>query len=633
VAVSIAAATALGLAIGGRAIGADAGGASFANKVFDNADPHTSGRGGQVYLQNCAGCHDQGLGHAPQRTMFTFLSPESVERALTSGAMKAQGAGLSAEDKVAVAEFLTGKKKGAAAEFQEPKSCTGAAAKFNFNETPAFAGWGLSPGHTRFIPTKVAGVDKANVGRLKLKWAIAFPNSSQMRSEPTVGGGALFIGSHSGAVYSLDRATGCARWIYHAGSEVRTAIVLSPWKAGDAKARPRVFFGDVTGNAYAVDALTGKLLWRVRAEAHPYATLTGSPTLYNNVLYVPVSGMEGIAGADLNYECCTSRGAVVALDAATGKTIWRTYSLAEPKVVGVNAKGVKMLTPSGANIWNSPTIDARRGQLYVGTGPNSTSPATEHSDSILAMDLKTGRIKWAYQGLKGDASNLGCMMPGKPGCPKEDGPDYDFGAGASLVKLPDGRDIIVAGQKSGEVHAIDPDTGKLIWKVKPGRGGVLGGVQFSLASNGHAVFAPVNDFPNLRHDATLYQEPPQPGVYAYDLATGKAIWAARPEGDTCQGLKDCNPGYSQAITATPDLVFAGANDGWLRVFDASTGAVVWQLDSKKPVPTINGGMGKGGSFSGGAGPILYKGMLFLMSGYNRPTVTAGNVLSVYEVAP
>jgi polyvinyl alcohol dehydrogenase (cytochrome) len=411
---------------------------------------------------------------------------------------------------------------------------------------------------------------------------------------------------------------------------VRTGIILSPWKAGDAQAKPKAYFGDVTGNVYAVDALTGQQIWRVRAGPHPYATITGAPTLYDGLLYVPISGMEGIAPINPDYECCTSRGAVVALDPTDGKEVWRTYTLDEPKQVGVTAKGVKMFSPSGANVWNSPTIDAKRGQLYVGTGPNSTSPATGHSDSIIAMDLKTGRVKWAYQGWEHDASNLGCMIPAKTGCPKEDGPDYDFGAGAMLVKLPNGHDLVLAGEKSGAVHAIDPDTGKLVWKVRPGRGGVLGGVQFSLATNGKAVFAPVNDFPNLRHDLKIYSEPANPGVFAFDLATGKPLWEAKPKGDTCGSLKDCNPGYSQAITATPDLVFAGANDGWLRVFDAKTGAVVWEVDTKPEIKTLNG-VGKGGTFSGGAGPVLYHGMLFASSGYNRPTMMAGNLLLAYEV--
>jgi polyvinyl alcohol dehydrogenase (cytochrome) len=630
-------ATGFGLAAGGPAAhadpaaGGDKGGTAFANSVFNADDPAKAGRGGEVYAQRCAGCHAEGIGHAPQRAMFTFMSPHSIVRALNSGAMQVQGEGLTDADKVAVAEYLSGRKMSDAAQDREPPACKGAAARFDMNEPPVFANWGLSPGNTRFEPAAKAGISKANVGKLHLKWAVSFPNSVQMRSQPALAAGAIFLGSHNGQVYALDRATGCARWIYQAGSEVRTGIVISPWKAGEAKAKPLAFFGDVAGNVYALDALTGAQVWRKRAEPHPYATITGAPTLYDGLLYVPISGMEAMRAVDPTYECCKTSGGVVAYAAATGEEVWRTHVLPPAQQVGVNERGVKMFSPSGNSVWNSPAIDPKRHQLYIGTGPNSTSPATGVSDAIVAMDLKTGKMNWVYQGMKGDASNLGCLAPSKINCPKEDGPDYDFGAGAMLVKMPNGHDLILAGQKSGMLHAIDPDTGKGVWQARPGRGGILGGIQFSLASDGRTVFAPVNDAPNLRHDGKTYAEAGHSGLYAFDVATGKPLWSALPQGDTCHGLKDCNAGYSQAITMTPDLVFAGANDGWLRIFDARTGAVVWQVDTKPAVGTVNGGKASGGSFSGGAGPVLYHGVMYVSSGYNRPTMMAGNLLLAYEV--
>jgi polyvinyl alcohol dehydrogenase (cytochrome) len=604
----------------------------FDMRNFDVADPKQAGRGGEVYLQICAACHDKGIGTAPQRALFTFMSPQSIYRALTSGAMMAQGQGLSDADKIAVAQYLSGKTMSASADAREPPTCKGAAAAFDFAEPPVFPGWGLNPAATRFIPTRVAGVDKANVGRLELKWAAAFPNAAQMRSEPALGGGAIYAGSHNGEVYSLDRASGCARWIYQTGAEVRTAIVLSSWKAGDRKAAPAIYFGDIVGNVFALDAQTGRQLWRIRADPSPYATITGAPTLFEGVLYVPVSQLEGMRPVDPTYACCKSRGAVVALDAATGEVKWRTYTTDTPKLLGVNAKGAEEYGPAGASIWNSPTIDPKRHQLYVGTGGNSTSPATGMSDSILALDLATGKVKWVYQGLAGDASNLACLAPDKTNCPKENGPDYDFGAAAILVATANGRQLLIAGQKSGVVHAIDPDTGKLVWKVKPGRGGILGGVHFGLAANRDLVFVPVNDTPNLEHaTGKPYKEPARPGVYALDIATGKTVWSAPASADGCTAGARCNNGYSQAITATPDLVFAGDDDGWLRVFDAATGAVVWRYDTKTPVATVNGVEASGGAFGGGAGPLAYRGMLFVGSGYSRTGVRPGNVLFAFEV--
>jgi polyvinyl alcohol dehydrogenase (cytochrome) len=559
------------------------------------------------------------------------MSPQSIYRALKDGKMQGQAQALSDDDKVAVAEFLTRKKISAVSAEPEPPACKGKAARFDAGEPPVFADWGLSPGNTRFIPAKVAGVDRANVGRLHLKWAVAFPNASQVRSQPALAGGALYVGSHNGGVYALDRMTGCARWIYQAGAEVRTGIVVSTWKAGDRAAKPLVYFGDILGFVYAVDAKTGALVWRVRADEHPSVTLTGAPTLYGNTLYVPVSGLEGVRPANPSYECCTSRGAVVAYDAATGAVKWKTYTTDTPTLLGTNAKGAKHFGPAGVNVWNSPAIDAKRKQLYVGTGGNSTSPATGTSDSIIAMDLDTGAIKWVYQALANDATNLACLSADKTSCPTENGPDYDFGAGAMLATTSDGRDFVLAGQKSGDVHGIDPDTGKLIWKQKPGRGGIIGGVHFGMAATHDTVFAAINDAFTLKHSGTQYTEPAKPGVYAFDIASGNPVWSVPSDPETCVGVKGCTIGYSQAITATPDLVFAGNNDGWLRAFDTKTGAVVWKIDTKPPVKTVNGGEAGGGSYGGGSGPVLYHGMLFASPGYSLAGAFPGNVLLAFEV--
>jgi polyvinyl alcohol dehydrogenase (cytochrome) len=630
----VVAAVVLGFALAaGSASAGDADKASqkIGGQQFDIPDPATGGRPGEIYTQICAACHDQGVAGAPQRILFSYMSPQSIYRALKDGKMQEQGSNLTDAEKVAVAEFLTRKKIGAATDDPEPPACQGKAAQFDANEPPPFPNWGLSPGNTRFEPTKMAGIDKVNVGKLHLKWAVSFPNAAQVRSQPALAGGAVYIGSHNGAVYALDRATGCARWIYQAGSEVRTGIAVTPWKAGDTKVKPLVYFGDVLAFVYAVDAKTGKLVWRTRADEHPSATVTGAPTVYGNTVYFPVSGMEGIRPADPNYECCTARGAVVAYDTATGAVKWKTYTLDTPKPAGTNAKGTKRFSPSGVSVWNSPTIDVKRHQLYVGTGANSTSPATDTSDAIMAMDLDTGKVMWVFQGTKGDAGNLACLSVDKTSCPTENGPDYDFGAGSMLATLPDGRDIVLAGEKSGDVFGIDPDTGKIIWHQKPGRGGIIGGVHFSIATNKDTVFVPINDAFDVMHDGSKYKDPAQPGLYAFDAATGKPVWAMPSEPAWCANLKGCTIGYSQAITATPDLVFAGNNDGLMRAFDAKTGEVVWKVDTKTPVKTVNGVEKHGGSFGGGAGPVLYKGMLFVSSGYSLAGAFPGNVLLAYDV--
>lgn len=600
----------------------------FGGQAFDIPDPAHGGRGGRIYIDHCARCHDKGLEFAPQRYIFVYMSPQSIYRTLKSGAMQAQGMGLTDQDKIAVAEFITRQKMSTSVEAPEPPPCGKKTVKFDFDEPPVFPGWGLTRSNTRFVATDLAGIDKANVGRLHLAWAVAFPNAIQARSEPGLAGGAVYVGSQNGEVYSLDRASGCVRWKYQAGSEVRTAIIVSPWKAGDHRAKPLLYFGDITGIVYAVDAQTGRLVWRARPDSHPNITITGAPTLYDGVLYVPVSTAEGGRAIDPTYACCISRGSVVAYDAISGAVKWKTYTTAPPKLVGLNAKGAQVYAPSGASVWNSPTIDPARKQLYVGTAENSTSPATATSDAMIAMDLETGAIKWVYQGYAGDAFNAACFSADKTSCPVQNGPDFDFGgASAMLLATADGRELLIAGQKSGVVHALDPGTGKLIWKSQIGRGGMLGGVHFGMAANKQYVFVPINDAP----DGRRYREPPRPGVYALDPANGEVVWSAPANQDVCSVVKNCLVGYSQAITATADLVFAGDNEGWLRAFDAQSGEVLWKVNTRTPVRTVNDESKGGGSFGGGAGPVPYHGMLFVSSGYANAGRIPGNLLLAFTV--
>jgi len=600
----------------------------FGGQQFDIPDPRQGGRGGQIYLSTCARCHDKGVERAPQRTLFVYMSPQSVYRALKDGEMRAEAEGLSDNDKTLVAEFVTRRQMSAAAETREPPTCEGTTARFNFGEPPILSGYGLAGGNTRFIPSNVSGLNKTNVGRLRLKWAVAFPNSFQMRSEPTLAAGAIYVGSHNGGVYALDRTSGCARWIFQAGSEVRTGIVVSQWRVDDHAAQPRVYFGDIDGNVYALDARSGRLIWRARADENP-STITGTPTLYGNILYVPVSSFEATLPANPRYECCKFRGSVVAYNAADGSIKWKTYTTDPPRLVGKNAKGANQYAPSGAPVWNSPTIDTKRKVLYVGTGENYSSPANRTSDAVIAMDLDSGAIKWVFQALAGDAMNLACMSEDRTNCPKENGPDFDIGgAGTMLVTIANGHERVIAGQKSGDVYALNPENGTLIWRAKPGRGGMMGGVEFGLAANNEFVFAAINDAPDGRE----YVGTPRPGIYALALSNGAQAWSAPANDAGCSALNHCTPGYWQAITATPSLVFAGTENGWLRIFDAHSGVLLWEFDANKSVKTVTGEEKTGGSFGGGAGPIVYQGMLFASSGYTLAGLSPGNLLLAFELA-
>jgi polyvinyl alcohol dehydrogenase (cytochrome) len=580
--------------------------------------------GAQIYRESCAACHDAGVNRAPQRLLLQDLTPEAIRSALVDGAMRPQGAALSDERKAAVTEYLSGRKLGAISDGSN--MCKGPAARFDLGEPPAFTGWGLDPASTHSVPASVSGLDKASAARLTLKWAFGFPNSSRARSHPVVAGGAILVGNHNGSIYALDRETGCVRWAYAAQAEVRTGIVVSPWRAGDSAAHPLVYFGDVRGNAYALNLLDGTLAWKVRADAHPATIITGTPTLFRDLLYVPVSSVEEAYATSPGYACCNFRGSVLALDARSGVEKWRTWLVDPAAKLGTSKEGLDKLGPSGVAVWNSPSIDAARGQLYVATGDNYSLPGTDLSDAIVALDLATGRIKWHYQALADDTWNVACVTRTSSSCPDETDPDADFGAGTVLAKAKNGKEFVLAGQKSGWVYGLDPATGHLAWKTRVGRGSPGGGVHFGMAADGGTLFVPVTD--NYFFGPNDF--PASPGLNAVDIATGRLLWnyASTIKCATAQ----CAPGMGGSITATAGMVIAGDDDGMLRIFDSASGKVLWSADTKPGVSTVNGVAAHGGAISGGVAPIAYKGTVIVPSGYGFASKLPGNVLLVYGVA-
>lgn len=579
--------------------------------------------GAPVYAENCASCHQGGDRRAPHEDMLRLMSPASIVAALTDGAMKLQGEPLSGTEKVAVAEYLAGVPLGAAKAAAAPPQCSADRAAFDFADLPAWPGWGITRGNTRHVTGDQAGIGKADLPKLKLKWAFAFPNALRVRSQPMPAGGALYMGSHNGNVYALDRETGCVRWTFPAAAEVRTGIVVSPWDKGDSTARPALYFGDLVGNVYAVDAQSGQLLWKERADDHPNVTITAAPVLYEGKLYVSVSSLEVISAGNPDYACCTFRGSVIRFDAATGEREWQVHTVDEPAPHGVNPRGVPNLAPSGAPVWNSVAIDEERRQIYFGTGENYSSPASATSDAIFALDMDSGAMRWVYQATEGDAWNAACQTIEKINCPAEDGPDMDFGAGAVYVADAGNKGLVIAGQKSGVVHALDPDTGRLLWQRKLGRGGLNGGIHFGLSVGDGRIYAPIADNP----DGRSYPDDPRPGLYALDF-DGKLLWET-PMADRCDGRKFCAPGNSAAIVSTPELVFAVGLDGWLRAYDAASGQVLWRYDTTQEVTALSGEKAHGGSLSGGAAPIPYNGMLFVSSGYGFSGFMPGNLLLAF----
>jgi polyvinyl alcohol dehydrogenase (cytochrome) len=456
---------------------------------------------------------------------------------------------------------------------------------------------------------------------LRLKWAFAYPASNRARSQPAIGWGTVFVGSQNGTVHAFDLDSGCAKWSFRAGAEVRTAIVI------DA-AKKRLYFGDVLGRAYAVDAISGKELWRRKVDEHPNATITGTPTLGGGLLAVPVSSLEVTSAVDTAYVCCSFRGSVVALDPDTGEERWKTYTVPEPPALhGKTKLGTDILGPSGAPVWNSPTYDARRNRFYFGSGENYSSPADENSDALFAVDAATGRKVWQVQLTKGDAWNAGCMV-GNANCPVENGPDFDLASSAIIAPLAGGGQMIVVGQKSGMAYGISPDTGKVVWERRLGHGGTQGGVHFGMAGEGSVIYVPIVDMADT-YDARVYpREQNGAGIHAVDAATGRILWSARAD-NVCNGRKYCDPGISAAATAIPGAVIAGHLDGRLRGYDRRTGRVLWSVDTTQPVRTISGVMASGGSMSG-PGAAVYGGKVVVNSGYGLYFHMPGNLLMVFE---
>lgn len=582
--------------------------------------------GEAVYQKHCSSCHEGNVPRAPHNIVFRMSPPERILEALENGVMKGQGAALSAEERVAVATYLSGSPPSQVAD-THMKACAANTARTHGGAS--VSSWGMNARNHRFVDASVAGITPQNVGSLRLAWVFDYPGATRARSQPTVDGDTVYVGSQSGAVYAIDLHSGCLRWSFKADAEVRAAVSI---EHGASSGETHLYVGDTNGNLYALNAKDGSLRWRSSLADHKDVTITGSPKLFEGRLFVPMSSREWAVAADPNYSCCTFRGGVAAFDATTGKMLWKSYSIPQaPRDTGKkNGIGVPIVGPAGAPVWNSPTIDEKRRLLYVGTGEAYTSPAADTSDSVLAFALDTGKLVWHRQLLAKDAWNMSCFIGSSVNCPEENGPDLDIGAPPILVSLPDGRDVLVVGQKSGVVHGLDPQNGgAVLWQRKIGLGGYAGGVHWGMAVAGGTVFAPNAD----TYFGGPTDTPRFPGLFALDVATGEQKWFT-PAVDGCkpEDKPACDPGFSAPATAVPGLVFAGAFDGQLRAFDSTTGKVLWTYETNREFTSVSGRKAHGGSIES-AGPVVANGYVLVNSGYLFGSRMPGNVLLAFSAAP
>lgn len=553
------------------------------------------------------------------------MTASAIYAALTNGAMKSQTEGLSTQQVMSLLVYIapTGdlNKK---PEFE--KSCTGNAA-FRSRDA-AWGGWSPSITNTRYQEAKAAGLAAADVPRLKLKWAFNLGAVGQARGQPAVTGNRVFATTLAGDVYAIDTASGCIDWAYRATAGIRSGVTV-----GEASGVPAIFFGDRSATMYALNAASGELLWRTRPVEHLLAEVTATAQFYRGVIYQGFSSLEESLVVDPNAVCCSFRGSVVALDAATGRVLWQGFTIADAAKRTAKGEG-----PSGASVWSTPTIDEQKGALYIATGDNYSDPVTDTSDAVLAFDLKTGKRLWSRQLNQGDAYNSACSSRTRQNCPPEDGPDFDFGQPPILVRLSSGQREIVIGQKSGMVHAIDPDAeGKILWQTRAGAGGLLGGSQWGSAADSQRIYVAISDV--VLHNIPDATAPggrriaPDPkkggGLHALDLKTGKIVWSSRPA--VCPvGQAVCSPAQSAAVTAIAGAVFSGALDGHLRAYSSADGRVIWDFNTAREFRTVNGKPARGGSIDA-TGAAIAGGLLLLNSGYDQFGGMPGNVLLAFSV--
>ncbi|HEX4024001.1 MAG TPA: PQQ-binding-like beta-propeller repeat protein [Steroidobacteraceae bacterium] len=582
-----------------------------------------AGASGQaVYQQHCALCHEQVSDRIPPRATLQKMPAARILRALNSGVMMSIGFSLSRPDRVAVASYL-----GTNAPVSGPPAsafCADRRVRLAARPRTAWNGWSPAADNARFQPADSARLSVEQVRRLKLKWAFGFAGDVIAFAPPTVIDGELFVGSAAGVVQAMRADSGCLQWVFQADGPVRSSILVVPFGTQHA-----LLFGDMTGWFYALSAETGKLLWRVQADRQDAAQFTAGPVAYQGIVYVPVSSWEEARANDPAYSCCTFRGNVVALRIRDGTQLWRHWMIGVPVERGHSARGTVRYGPSGAAVWSRPTVDARRRLLYVATSDNYSAPPTDSGDAVMALDLGTGRLVWSRQMTTGDIFNGSCALD------RDCGPDYDFGSSPILVHAPDGRDRLLAGQKSGIVWALDPaNSGAILWHTRVGGGGTDGGIEWGMATDGRRVFAAVSDLERTRQNSQTdprgFHVDPNVGggLRALRVADGMQAWHVTAQPCPTGATVGCSPAQPGAVTEIPGVVFATSMDGHIRAYATDSGTLLWDFNTMRTFVTVDGVQGSGGSIDG-PGAVVIDGMVFISSGYGRNGGVPGNVLLAF----
>ncbi|WP_293905174.1 PQQ-binding-like beta-propeller repeat protein [Phenylobacterium sp.] len=600
--------------------------------------------GQAVFAARCKACHDPAVERAPSLADLAQRPAADVLKALTTGIMKPMAGGLSPADLDAVTAYIASTGKPAAVANRPtgqemPQVAirggvvgTDPMCAANPPIEAAAGDWasmGVDDASTRF--QRRPGLAAADIPRLKVSWAFSMTGGGQ----PTVVGDWLFVTNRSGKFYALDTRTGCVHWALrdvvsrNTPPVIRSPISPSGWA---------IFTGVADHSVRAYDAQTGKPIWQSPVlETHPSTVMTGSPVVVGQRLIVPISSIEEASSMSRAYACCTFRGSLAALDLKTGKLLWKTPTIAEPqKVIREKDGGQQMKGPAGAAIWAAPSFDRKRGLVYVVTGDSYTDVDTIGADAVMALEIATGKIRWQHQVTQKDNFVMGCGRNSTSGnCPTPLGPDFDFGATPVLMTLAGGKQVLVAGQKSGLAYGFDPDTGKRLWTTQVGVGSALGGIEWGIGADDKRVYVPVSDLGALMGAGRPGAPAAKPGLNALDPATGKILWTTPAPDAPCVYAADkgqpsrCVRSQSAAPAIVPGFVFQGALDGWFRAYDSATGKIVWEYSTTaRTYDTVNGIKGQPGGGIDGMGPTVAGGMVFLTSGNNGAARVGSNGVNV-----
>ena len=578
--------------------------------------------GEKLTQENCAACHDNTSLNLISLDSMSIYSEEDLINILQQGKMKTQARHLSVEEIQAIAGYISKSKLPTKEESNICNNDLSPTDLFTGSHWPSF-GFDSSNSRNQINTT----ISSSNVEKLELRWSFGIKNV-QVRSQPVVIGKMVLL-SGANTLYAVDKEKGCVYWSFKSKTQIRNSAAF------DEQTEDAIYIIDNDFVVYKLKAVDGSLIWKTKIpKEHESNTPSASPLQVDRYLLIPVSTYETVMAMDPRYECCQSSGAMVAIDTETGNILWNHRVEQKPKNVG---KGFisrsKKFAPSGSAVWNSPAVDIKEGRVFFGTGQSLQSPASNFSDAIITLDLETGKRIWSTQTLAGDAYNVGCEVPvvSRMVCPKENGPDFDFGASVIQSLDINGKKILLAGQKSGEVFRLNPDNGEIVWRSRIGNGGLLGGVHFGMATDQVKLYVPISD----RWVNRDYDDFARPGLYAVDFESGTILWSVMSD-NICKDRKplygegNCFPGFSAPISIANDLLFAGSLDGRFSAHSTKDGTKLWEFDTLRNFQTVNKQPAVGGSIDA-AGPVISDNWIFINSGYAQHGQMAGNVILAFSI--